>query len=107
MDVTDATNGRPQFGATVPIASIKHCVVYDADTGHIHHHHSVLTLEGGAEPAPEQIAHDALTACTSRRTPVRGNLQTLHVAHHAIIPGNRYRVTDGKLRLLNEHERPS
>jgi hypothetical protein len=100
MDVTGAANGRPQFGATVPIASIKHCVVYDADSGRIHHHHSVLTLAGGAEPAPAQIARDALAACASRRTPVRGNLHVLHVEHTAITPGNRYRVNDGALCLI-------
>ena len=35
-------------GATVPVQSIKACVVYDSTTGQIHHQHHVLTLVGDA-----------------------------------------------------------
>ena len=35
-------------GATVPVQSIKACVVYDPSDGRIHHEHRVLTLTGGA-----------------------------------------------------------
>jgi hypothetical protein len=79
-------------GATVPVKSIKACVVYDAASGRIHHHHSVLTLEGGREPDVQEIAADALGAAGRRRGAPGGSLEVLHIAHDAMDPGKRYRV---------------
>jgi hypothetical protein len=92
-------------GATVPVHSIKACVVYDATNGQIHHHHRVLTLVGGREPAEEEIAKDALRALSNRRKPPSGKLHVLHVAHDALEQGKRYRVDHAKQALIPEGER--
>ena len=34
-------------GSTLPVHSIKACVVYDTSDGRIYHQHRVLTLKGG------------------------------------------------------------
>ena len=79
-------------GATVPVKSIKACVVYDVTRGRIHHQHRVLTLVGGREPADDEIARDALQALNRRRKPPKGKLQVLHIKHDAMEQGKRYRV---------------
>jgi hypothetical protein len=79
-------------GATVPVQSIKVCVVYDTANGRIHHQHRVLTLIGGREPAEVEMAKDALRAINNRRKPPTGSLEVLHVRHDAMEPGKRYRV---------------
>jgi hypothetical protein len=81
-----------QYGATLPIDSIKACVVYDSRSGQIHHRHSVLTLIGGREPTRDQIAADALRSSENRRNPPKGDLQVLHVEHDALMSGKRHRV---------------
>jgi len=94
-----------QTGSTLPIQSIKSCVVYDAESGRIFHHHRVLTLMGGREPGQEEIARDALHAARNRRNPPRGSLQVLQVHHEAMEPGRRYRVDVQKRALLAEGDR--
>jgi hypothetical protein len=79
-------------GATIPIQSIKACVVYDATSGLIRHCHRVLTLAGGREPAEGEIAADALRAMNNLPNPPSGVHHVLHVHHDAIEPGKRYRV---------------
>jgi hypothetical protein len=79
-------------GATVPIHSIKACVVYDTASGQIHHRHHVLTLAGGREPVAHEIAADALRAVRSLPKPPGGVLDVLHVHHDAMESGKRYRV---------------
>jgi hypothetical protein len=79
-------------GATVPVQSMKACVVYDPANGHIYHQHRVLTLVGGREPAEDEIAADALRAIGNRRKPTGGALHVLHIHHDAMEPGKRYRV---------------
>jgi hypothetical protein len=79
-------------GATIPIHSIKACVVYDAASGQIHHRHHVLTLVGGREPAAHEIAADALRAIRNLPKSPGGLLDVLHVYHDAMEPGKRYRV---------------
>jgi hypothetical protein len=89
-------------GSTVPVQSIKTCVVYDATSGQIHHHHSVLTLVGGRELTEEEIAKDALQVLSNRREPPSGKLHVLHVPHAALEPGKRYRVDHSKQTLITE-----
>ena len=86
-------------GATVPVRSIKSCVVYDSTTGQIHHQHHVLTLVGGREPAEDEIARDALQAVKSRHDPPKGSLQVLHVRHDAMEKEKKYRVDVNKKEL--------
>jgi hypothetical protein len=86
-------------GATVPIQSIKACVVYDPASGKIHHEHRVLTLVGGREPSESEIAEAALKGLANRRHPPKGDFQVLHVDHAAMEHGKRYRV-DVKTKAL-------
>jgi hypothetical protein len=84
------------IGATVPVHSIKTCVVYDAASGRIHHSHSVLTLVGGREPPEDEIGQDAVRTLRSRRNPPAGELHVLHVPHESLDPNQRYRVDHAK-----------
>jgi alpha-ketoglutarate-dependent taurine dioxygenase len=90
-------------GATLPIHSLKACVVYDTATGRIHHIHRVMTLEGGREPSTETIAEDALRALRSLPNPPDGALDILHVHHDAIEPNKRYRVNLRSKTLVAHH----
>ncbi len=90
-------------GATVPVQSMKDCVVYDSTSGQIHHHHRVLTLVGGREPTKDQMAADSLRTVRNRRNAPSGVLHVLHIHHDDIEPGKRYRV-DPQKRALVSHE---
>jgi hypothetical protein len=90
-----------RVGSTLPVQSIKACLVYDAK-GKIHHQHSVLTLVGGREPGEDEVAKDALFAAANRRKPPTGPLHVLHVPHDAMEPGKRYRVDVKKKTLAVE-----
>lgn len=89
-----------EYGATVPIQSIKACVVYDSRSGQIHHRHAVLTLVGGRQPTEDEIAADALRATKNRRNPPEGDLHVLHVDHDAVKSGKRQRVDLDRRRLV-------
>jgi hypothetical protein len=102
MDMIKGSPAEPA-GATLPIRSIKVCVVYDATSGQIHHQHKVLTLEGGAEPSEADMERDALARLTARRSGhPGGTLAVLHVAHDALEQGMRYRVDVTKKVLVAE-----
>lgn len=81
-----------QVGATIPLQSVKLCVVYDPSDGRIYHHHRVLTLVGGREPTESEVKADALRAVGKRRRPPSGRLEVLHVSHETVEMGKRYRV---------------
>ena len=89
-------------GATVAVKSVKACVVYDAQSGLIRHHHCVLTLEGGREPGEAEIAADAISAAGRRRGAPSGSLEVLHIPHDALDPGKRYRVDVGTKKLAEQ-----
>jgi hypothetical protein len=88
------------IGATVPILSIKTCVVYDEASGRIHHHHSVLTLVGGREPSEEEIAKDALRALSHQQRATAPKMRVLHVAHNELARDKRYRVNHAEKALI-------
>ena len=79
-------------GSTLPIQSIKACVVYDTSDGRICHQHRVLTLEGGYEPSEDVMAGDALRFIGARHEGKKAPLAILHIHHEAIEPGRRYHV---------------
>ena len=79
-------------GATVPIHSIKACVVYDTASGQIHHRHHVLTLVGGREPGHTKSPQMRFGRSGSLPKPPGGVLDVLHVHHDAMESGKRYRV---------------
>ena len=88
-------------GATVAVQSIKACVVYDAESGRIHHHHRAMTLVGGHEPDEAEMEQAALERVAQRRSGhPGGTLKVLHVAHDAIEPGKDYRVDPAKRALV-------
>lgn len=84
----------------MPVRSNKLCVVYDPESGRMHHLHRVVTFEGGSEPSPEQIAADALKAFHGLHAGRHGKFETLHVDHDAIEPGKKYRVDVQTKRLV-------
>jgi hypothetical protein len=79
-------------GATLPVQSMKACVVYDSANGQIHHHHRVLTLVGGREPREEEIEADAIRAARHLHNQSTNVLHVLHVDHTTMESGKRYRV---------------
>jgi hypothetical protein len=85
-------------GGTAKVHSAKSCVLYEADTGRIHHMHHVITLEGGQESTAREMEEHALNVVRQRGVDA-ANLQVLHVASDAIDPGMRY-VVDPKRRSL-------
>ncbi|HZZ11571.1 MAG TPA: hypothetical protein VFE79_12850 [Paraburkholderia sp.] len=89
-------------GATIAIRSMKACVVYDETSGSIHHHHRVLTLEGGQEPTEQEMAQQALDAFShspNAKNPA-GRLSVLQVGHDALEAGKRYRVDHAMQALV-------
>jgi hypothetical protein len=87
-----------QSGGTVPVKSSRACVVYDADTGHVHHIHQVVTLEGGREPNESEIEAHAM-ALARRKERRAGRFKALHLAADAVRPHQLYTV-DLKTRAL-------
>jgi hypothetical protein len=95
-------NSMVGVGATIPIKSIKACVVYDLANGQIHHEHRVVTLDGGCEPTESEMAADALRFISDRHQPQKGNLDVLHVHYGSMEQGKRYRVDIQKKALIVE-----
>jgi hypothetical protein len=88
-------------GSTVPVQSIKACVVYNSGSGEIHHQHRVLTLVGGREPEEREMAEHALRAVRNRRlNPLAGNFSVLHVAPGSLETHKKYRVNVDKKTLV-------
>ena len=82
------------------VRSKKACVVYDAETGRMHHLHRVVTFEGGREPSDDEIAAAALRAFQELHADRRGAFETLHVDHAAVEPGVKYRIDVHKKKLV-------
>jgi hypothetical protein len=65
-------------GGTVPVQSSRVCVIYDSDSGRIHHVHEVITLKGGREPTEAEIGADAMNIARRRGQPPE-KLGALHL----------------------------
>jgi hypothetical protein len=92
------------FGGTLPVKSSKACVVYDADTGQIHHIHGVITLVGGRE-ATEHESEARAMALLEAKGRKTSALQALHVAGDAIEPHRRYAVEPKTRQLIVKEKR--
>ena len=90
-------------GSTLPIQSLKSCVLYD-ETGRIHLQHAVMTLQGGYEPTEEEMANEARRVLrrSSHSVPEPKALHVLHVPHGALQPGKEYRVDPTRRKLLEQ-----
>lgn len=86
-------------GATIPVHSIKACVIYEEVSGRIRHYHRVLTLVGGQEPTEQEIAEHALKGLTKRGKQT-ATINVLHIGPHAFEPGKKYRVDHEKQVLI-------
>ena len=86
------------FGGTGLVHSAKTCVVYEVNSGRIHHVHHTVTLEGGQDPTEREIEAHARDF-VSKRGVKSGNLNVIHVAHDAMQSGTLYTV-DPKTRSL-------
>jgi len=87
-----------QFGGTSRVHSEKTSVLYDRDSGRIHHVHHTVTLEGGQESSEKEIETHMLEVMKNRGKQTQ-NLQVIHVARDAMKPDYLYRV-DPKSRSL-------
>jgi hypothetical protein len=89
---------------TAPVESSRACVVYDADTGLIHHIHRVVTLAGGREPTEQENENHAMALLEAKGRKTRA-LRALHVAGNAIDPHRRYAVEPKTQKLIVTEER--
>jgi hypothetical protein len=87
-----------QFGGTSRIHSEKTSVLYDKDSGRIHHVHHTVTLEGGQESSEKEIETQMLEVMRNRGKGTQ-NLHVIHVGRDAMKPDHLYRV-DPKSRSL-------
>lgn len=87
-----------QSVGTVPVESSRACVVYDADTGHVHHIHQVVTFDGGREPNEAEIEAHALELAR-RKERRAGRFKALHLPSESVRPHQLYAV-DLKTRAL-------
>jgi hypothetical protein len=92
MELTQVEKNMKSAGATVPVQSIKACVVYDSESGEIYHQHKVLTLVGGREPGESEMAEHALHALRNRHNPPVGKFSVLHVAPDSLETRKKCRV---------------
>ena len=88
----------PHFGGTVPVKSSRTCIVYDGETGRVHHIHEVVTLEGGREPGEAQIEADAMEIVNRKGKNV-AKLRTLHLPTEKVPEGGLLTV-DLKTKTL-------
>jgi hypothetical protein len=87
-------------GSTLPVHSIKACVVYDKSDGQIYHQHRVLTLRGGYEPPEDEMAADALRFLGPKHEAKKAMFGILNIHHEAMAPGRRYRVHPERKELI-------
>src|SRR5262245_13815151 len=85
----------------IAIQSDKAWVVYDAQTGRIHHVHRVITLQGGVEPNPREI-EDRVMAIADERGMPRAQVRMLAVSPAQLQPGARHRIDPTQGTLVSE-----
>jgi hypothetical protein len=86
---------------TIEVQSDQACVVYDAQTGRIHHVHRVVTLRGGAEPPQDTIEARALELAAKKGRNV-SQLKTLMVPPERLHPGATHKVDPDTSSLVSE-----
>ena len=91
-------------GGTVPVKSSTACVVYDTDTGQVHHIRRVVTLKGGREPT-EQENEARVMALLAAKGWKTSKLQALHLAGDAIEEHRRYAVEPKTQQLIVTEKR--
>ncbi len=85
-------------GGTVPVKSSRTCIVYDAESGRVHHVHQVVTLEGGQEPTEAQIEAHAMEIVRRKGKPTQ-KLKMLHLPSEKI-PMHQLLAVDPKTKTL-------
>jgi hypothetical protein len=89
------------FGGTVPVCSHKSCVVYDSNSGRVHHVHHFITLEEGGEPSEQEVGDEAISLLAE--SGVHGpHLKVLHVQPDAMKAGTFYAVDCKSLKLVEQ-----
>ena len=90
------------IGGTQEPESHYMCVVYDRETGKIHHLHQVVNLPGAPAPLPGAMKASALHHAKRHGMP---NFHVLVVPGDQIHRGRFYRVDHGKQALVAKDER--
>jgi len=93
-------------GGSVPVHSVKSCVVYDEVSGEIHHVHHVVTLEGGRESTDAEIEAFAISRARVHIPDSKG-VRALHVAADALQPGELYAVDPKNRGLVKKGKAPA
>ncbi len=89
-------NFQSTGGSTVK--SVRCCVLFDRDSGTIHHVHRIVTMAGASESSKKQTEQRALYLAKDRGLDTK-RLRILHVDDGALAPRTRYKV-DPKTRTL-------
>jgi len=92
------------YGGTVPVQSCKACVVYDSQSGRIHHTHHTIVLKGGREIPDDEIAATALDMLHGRGVDA-AKLRVLHTSPDALEAGTVYAVDVAKRVLVEKRKR--
>jgi hypothetical protein len=92
------------YGGNQKVRSASSCVVYDSESGRIHHIHHNVTLEGGHEPNQQEIEAHALAQLSDRGIK-GGHLAAIHVEPDSIKPGSIYAVDPKTRKLVAKGER--
>lgn len=80
-----------QSGGTLPVKSSRTCVVYDSESGHVHHIHQVVTIEGSHEPSESQIEAHAISLA-QRKWRHAARFKAMHVPPDSVQPHQLYAV---------------
>jgi hypothetical protein len=78
------------------------CVVYDPQSGKIHHIHQVAVLPGAESPTQHEIEERALSLARKISPHVSTGLKALHVAPQSLKPRSRHRVNLENLTIVSE-----
>ncbi len=92
---------KPMVTGKTEVQSDRACVVYDPETGRIHHVHRVVTLRGGAEPQPHEIEARARELATKKGKDAL-RLKTLMVAPENLRSGAKHRIDVKTNSLVSE-----
>lgn len=86
-------------GGTVSVQSSRACIVYDSDSGRIHHVHEVITFKGGREPTEDEIGADAMNIVRRKGHPTE-KLGVLHLPSDKVPRKQAYAVDLRTMELV-------